>query len=325
MRARLSVGVVVACFALGVPVASGQTARDPAAAEVLFNSGKDLLKQGDWAGACAKFQASMDLDPAVATLLKIAKCREHEGKLAAAWYDYQRALGLNQETKDEGPERKRELEEFTRKAISAIEPRIPKLRVVVNGRPAGLRVTRDGRDLPLSTLGEALPVDPGPHEIVVEAPGHRSVRRKVALAEKQSSEVVVDLVAVAAPPPLPPAAQPIARGAEAKGRAQRVAGIVVGSAGIVTLGVAAAFGIDTLLKVGDSDPHCFAAGCNKTGVRLLTDAGSSQTTGFVLLAAGAVVAGAGAAIYFTAPKSAPRAPEVGASVSLGGVSLLGRW
>src|SRR5262245_30190103 len=82
--------IAAVLFALAiVPAATRSECRaeektDPFAAEALFNSAKELLQAGDWAGACAKFRKSMALDPAVSTRTKIAKCLEHEGKLAQA-------------------------------------------------------------------------------------------------------------------------------------------------------------------------------------------------------------------------------------------------
>src|SRR5688572_14952271 len=113
---RLSVALALALTTLcAAPPALAQTARDPAAAEALFNTAKELLKAGDWANACAKFRASMELDPAVGTQIKIAKCHEHDGKLATAWYAYQRARQLNREKVDQSEARRRELDEFMAK------------------------------------------------------------------------------------------------------------------------------------------------------------------------------------------------------------------
>src|SRR4051812_40177212 len=79
------------------PRQGAEPARDPVAAEALFQQARELLKQGAWGEACSKFETSMELDPSVSVLLKIARCREHEGKLAQAWYQLQRARALNLE------------------------------------------------------------------------------------------------------------------------------------------------------------------------------------------------------------------------------------
>src|SRR5687767_9143297 len=72
----------LACVAFaGVPVvasaapASAQT-HDAAAATQLFQEGRDLLKQGKHAAACAKLAESQRLDARVGTLLNLADCEE---------------------------------------------------------------------------------------------------------------------------------------------------------------------------------------------------------------------------------------------------------
>jgi hypothetical protein len=91
----VSVVIALVCVLLA-PRAWGQEARDPALAETLFNSAQACLAKGDWTCACEKFGASMAADPSVSTLYNIAKCQEHEGKLALAWASLQQALSLNQ-------------------------------------------------------------------------------------------------------------------------------------------------------------------------------------------------------------------------------------
>jgi hypothetical protein len=184
-------------------------ARDPALADSLFRTAVEALAKGDYATACPKFRASMELDPAVSTLLNLAKCDLHENKLARAWATYQRALVINRETT--GAQRRRELEEYTQKAIAALEPRVPKLRVVVTSPPAGLSLRRDGETLPGGVLGEEMPTDPGPHRIEASAPGFRTEARDVVLDEGRTLTLPITLVAEAAPPDVtPPPVAPVA-------------------------------------------------------------------------------------------------------------------
>ena len=59
--------------------------KDPAGAEKLYDDGVKLLTAGDWPAACAKFEQSFSLDAAPGTLLNLASCAEHDGKIALAW------------------------------------------------------------------------------------------------------------------------------------------------------------------------------------------------------------------------------------------------
>src|SRR5262245_41876693 len=106
----MSAKTIAALFVLSLaasPAWAQSGARDPAAAEALYKTGRDLVAKGDWDGGCPKFDASMALDPVASTLLNIAKCNEHYGRLAQAWADYKRAIVLNQET--QGAERRKTL------------------------------------------------------------------------------------------------------------------------------------------------------------------------------------------------------------------------
>ena len=332
-RAPAALLIAAAASAWGAP-AFAQTARDPAAAEALFNTAKELLKAGDWATGCAKLRASMELDPAVGTQLKIAKCHEHDGKLALAWYAYQRALQLNREKLDQTEARRRELDAFTAAQIAALEPRVPKLRVTVASPPPGLKLLRDGAEIPTAALGDALPIDAGDHEIVAEAPGFERERRMATATEGKVTEIAITLRADAAaatpapppvipPPPVAPAAiarapssarparvAPDRGGAAASaGSTQRTAGLVVGGAGIVSLAVAGVFGLQALGKVSDSDAYCGVNGagpndCTQDGVTLREEAGTRQTIGFVLLGVGAAAVTGGVVLYVTAPSAA---------------------
>lgn len=185
-------------------------ARDAAAAEVLFRDGLAARDKGDWATACLKLDASMSLDPSPSTLINIARCNEHEGKLATAWAQLQRALELNRETA--GAQRKKDLDDYARGFIAGIEPRLPRLTIVVRERPAGLRVTRGGVEIPLGALGTALPANPGTQEIEATAPGRAPARQTVTLVEGKAAtvELVVTTLRPEGPPPTPPT--PIAVG-----------------------------------------------------------------------------------------------------------------
>ncbi len=72
---------------------------------------------------------------------------------------------------------------------------MPKLRILIKNSPPGVTVARDGRELAAAALGEALPVDPGNHEIVASAGGYRVERRTVTVAEGTTAEIEISLLA----------------------------------------------------------------------------------------------------------------------------------
>jgi hypothetical protein len=286
--------------------------RDSAGAEELYQAALKFLKTGNWPVACEKFQKSMDLEPAASTQVKIAKCRDHEGLVATAWYDYQRALKLNQELK-QTEVRRQELDKFIRASLAELEPRVPKLRITVPNPPAGLEVQRDGVAVSLAVLNEALPVNPGEYELVVTAPGYekKSSRVKVEAGELVEADLALEkkpeeLRPPPAPPlePNPPApqirndAQP-AYSKRTYTSAQRWLGAGLGVAGIATLGVAGYFGLRTMSLIGDMNKNC-VEGCNDDGITFHDRAVRAQTAGFVLAGIGTAVVTTGFVLYATA-------------------------
>lgn len=165
-------------------------------------SGRKLVTDGNWAEGCEKFAASMELNPAASTLINIAKCHEHDGKLTQAIVDYRRAIQLNQDTL--GVERKKALADVAKEGIAALEPKIARVSLTVASRPEGLEITRDGIKLPLATLGETIPLDPGKHAFEATAPGFRKVTREIELSEGEQATVEITLEAEAKAAPAGP-------------------------------------------------------------------------------------------------------------------------
>ena len=73
--------IIAACILLGVAPAHAQTAD----AETLFREGKRLMKKGEIAEACKRFEASEKLDPVSGTELNLADCLEKNHQTASAW------------------------------------------------------------------------------------------------------------------------------------------------------------------------------------------------------------------------------------------------
>ncbi|WP_437974801.1 PEGA domain-containing protein [Sorangium sp. So ce295] len=254
--ARAFAGLASAvAVALGGAAAHAQgSARDPVAAEALFKAARALVDKGDDAAGCPKFEASLALNPSASTQINIARCREREGKLATAWHDYHRALVLNRETA--GEQRRRSLEEVANKGIAALEPRVPKLVIVVKGAPAGMEVLRDGTALPAAALGEPLPVDPGPHEIRASAPGHQAETRSITLAEGETTTVELTLRRAAAAAAAASAATPPAKANEARGGGTPTWAWISGAAGIALAGASVGFLIDDLSAISALRENC---------------------------------------------------------------------
>lgn len=290
-------------------------ARDPAAAEALFKSGVELLEKDDWAGACPKFEASARLDPSVGAQINVARCAEHDGKLARAWAELEKARVLNRETP--GAKRKREVDAFIDESLKRIEPRLPWITVRISERPEGLRIERDGVELPLPTLDAPVPIDPGRHVFTATAPGYETIEKPVDAAEGGKTEILLEMrrarTSPASPPPSPPVgptqppppAPPVAGpGVADSGVDLVVVGAVIASIGAATLVVAAVTGgiaMSDESRIGDLVD---SGACTRTGETLrcgsdLAEAEDAVSRGETLSVVSTVTLFAGAAIAAT--------------------------
>jgi hypothetical protein len=246
---------------------------DAAAGEVLFREGRRLMKVGDLAGACAKFEESQRLDPAPGTMANLADCEEKLGRLASAWQHWR-------STADRLPANDRRRVTALARA-AALEANLPRLMIeVAADQPEGLTIHRDGVPLGRASLGEALPLDPGRHQIVVSAPGRRPLSYDVALAAGEQRKLVVaagpsqpgagaTAIAAVVPPPLgqattlatpattvtaavPPAAS--------SARWRTIGTFALLGVGAAGLGAGTYFGVEALRARADARKACTGVG-----------------------------------------------------------------
>jgi tetratricopeptide (TPR) repeat protein len=154
---------------LGAPGAAwAQTdAQQKAAAEALFDEGKQLLSQGQFESACRRFEQSQEIDPGVGTLLYLGDCYERSGRLASAWAIYREASSAAAAA-GQG-ERTRIADERARR----LAPSLSKLVLLVpqENRVPGFELLLDNRVLSPALFGVPFPIDAGQHEISARAPG----------------------------------------------------------------------------------------------------------------------------------------------------------
>ncbi len=225
MNGALAQRVAALCVALAL---APRTARagDAAAAEALFREGRERLGAHDVAGACVKFEESERLEPSPGTLLNLAACHETLGQLATAWAEFVSSSDLAVTRGDAvqaGEARRR---------AAALEPRVPRLTIVMDDSVPGVVVRRDDVELSSASLGTPLPVDPGAHRVVARAAGFVTVTLDVTLSESEAREVhVPGLVRERTPPPRPSLTPRVAPLSSPDGRDARL-GWVIGGAGL---------------------------------------------------------------------------------------------
>lgn len=178
--------------------------RADAAAEALFREGRDLIKAGDVAGACDRFQRSNELEPKVGTLLNLGDCREQQGQLADAWSAFSDARSLAIVQSDN------RADEAGRRA-AALEPKLAWLtiRVSTAGRAPALAITNNGASIAAAVWDRAVPVDPGTHQITAGAPGYLPWTQSITLAVGARESVAVPALAIDPDAPVPETPQPV--------------------------------------------------------------------------------------------------------------------
>lgn len=301
-------------------LALAQPADAKAAAEQLFDQGRALMKEGKAAEACPKFEASLELDPALGTLLNLAHCYEETGRLASAWARY-RELG-NLAAREGQPKR----EQFARERATALEPRLPRLVIQVPqaARVAGLTVTRDGVTVDRALLGTAVYVDPGEHEVVATAPGYQRFSTSVTVAEAEQGSVDIPVLenAPVADTSAPGTTEGPGDGAGAApgkgmvvqgagrsdaGRTRRIAGLAAGGVGLAALAGGLGLGLSAISTWNGAfdDGLCDrdTLMCNPDGQDRTATARSRATLSNVFVGVGVGLAAAGVVLYLTAPKS----------------------
>jgi tetratricopeptide (TPR) repeat protein len=283
---------------------------------------RKFLAAGKYAEACKGFAESQRLDPGVGTLLNLGRCYEKLGRTASAWSTYREAAAAARAANQGAREKNARL------AADALEPKLPKLTIVVASAEANprLEVRRDGAVIPASMWGMSVAIDPGDHLFEASAPGYKPWRSR--LAAEAGKAVTVSVPALEPDGNAARAAAPLAKSipegsaSAAKPRehepppptrsglgGQRVAALVVGGAGLIGTAVGGYFAVraQATYKAADCDQFnaCSPQGLADRNLAFVRarNATYATTGGLVALAAGVV-------LWITAP-SAPSTDAAG--------------
>jgi serine/threonine-protein kinase len=319
-------------------------AGDTATAQALFDEGKRLMSQHDYAAACSKFEESQRQDPGLGTLFHLADCEERLGETASAWAAFKEVAA-----------EARAHAEASRAIVAsdraqALEEKLARLTIeagAVQGTP-GLEILRDGKPLGAAELSAGLPVDPGSHLVEARAPGKGTWSTTVDVRDGARVVVTIPLLAdtpapgpvpaVVPPLPLPTPAQPSPPASPSTsmttttsadvpssppGRAQRATGLIVGAVGLAGLGVGTYFGVVSLDRHREAESHCTGNTCDATGVSQRDDARQAGNASTVAFAAGGALLLGGVITYALAPRASDYRSMV--AVGPGSFMITGRW
>lgn len=318
-----------------------------AMADTLFDEARKLMSAGKYAEACPKLEEAQRLNPGVGTLYNLSDCYENTGRTASAWTGFREVAAAS------AASRQAEREKAARARVTALDPKLTRLRIVVQAAP-GTEVTRNGVVVGAPSWGVGLPVDPGKYTVRATAPGKEPWQTTVTV-EGEGALINVEVPALGdssapsaapagptpsqaapaattttAPPPItspaPDTAQPSPRGW------QTPLGVVALGLGVAGLGVGTALGF--VAKSTAEDAECNEQDeCTQAGLETRSDARSTGNIGTGVFIAGAALAAGGIILIITAPssddagKSAARPPAraVRVGVAPSGLVLRGTW
>jgi hypothetical protein len=282
MRSHLGLALAVSLVSLP----AWADVRDPAAAEALFTEGRAAMKRGDYADAYAKLEESEALDPtAVGTLLNLAECEEHLGKVASAWQHLRHAKDLLPAADDRVP--------YATEHIAALEKQLPKLVLrPAPTAPASMHVRRGDTEVGRGSFGVPIPVNPGTYEVTASAEGFLSRRFSVEVRLGATTEVVVDVAApeVGAPAAVTP------------WRTVGFASLGVGLGGLVLGTVTGSLAIarnDTVKSMCPPPTHDCSSEAGVTAGQQGQTFATISTASFI---AGGVLVAAGVTLWLTHPR-----------------------
>lgn len=277
-----------------------------AGAETLFQQGVALMNDQRTTEACAKFEGSQSLDPALGTLLRLGDCYDRIGKTASAWTTFQDAVSLARNRRE--PDR----QQIAHERVTDLEQRLSWVRIQLAAselsRDASLRI--DAAAVSLALLESPIPFDPGVHQIELSAPGRRtwSSHFEVARGPAQQSVTLPELelmpsptvLAAAAPRPVDRAPPP-----EPPGASWRPWGIAVGVLGGIGLAVGGVLSYRALRIDRDSSAECNAQDlCTKAGVELRESAIAYANGATLSMIAGGVLLAGGIGLIVWSPSAA---------------------
>ena len=286
----------------------------------LFEEGRALAADKKYVEACAKFEKSLELDPAPGTKLNFGDCHEHLGHLAQAYR-------LFMEVAEADNTANADRAKYAKGRADALVPKLGTLVVKIADPSAVSSITIGGRVVPTASEIEEK-VDPG--DVTVEAKLQSGPPFKQTAAAKAGATITIDVTSspvIAPPGGGGPSTEP-ADGAERR-HTRLIYAFTAGGfgvAGMVTGGVVGLLArskyreqFDNMNCSNESPPRC-----NPTGFEAQTSAVTMGNVATVFFVGGAVLVATGAVLYLTAPKAdgdlvvTPTASPTGAGLTVVG-------
>jgi len=299
--------IAATCCLAGIITFSGAAAaEDVAAAKALFTQGLNDMMAKNYDKGCPALRESYRLDPRPGTLFTLAECEAKRGKIATAVAHYSNYLTIfaglpkGQQIKQRGRDK------IALEQKNELTPQVPELKLVLpKTAPEDTDVKRDGELLEKPALGVSLPIDPGEHVIITQAPDGPETKRTITIAKGEKKVVELE---VAPPSPTskatsgqPSSSSPSKVATGTSGR--RLGAYIAGGVGLAGLAVGGVMGSLALVNKNGASSCSFGdkISCSPEDADKIRQArtfGWVSTVGFGVGIAGL---GTAAVLFFTDP------------------------
>lgn len=302
--------MLVAMAAFSLP--SSRAFADVAAAEALFQQGRELLDQGRIDAACEKFESSQANEASSGTLLNLADCRLKQGRTATAWAQFVAAarLAMVQNRPEHAAEAERRSAELA--------PSLSTLTLRVEEPADGLEITLNGRAVNPGSYGTRVPMDPGEIAVEARAPQRKPLSTSVTL-HPNAHHLVVDIPkleqrSVALLPEAPPAAS---AGPRENDAALDPLPFIVGGLGVAALGAGGIFGVMALSSNDEAMELCGGRtrNCPEAALTKERERDREALLSTVFVSVGVISAGVAAVLLFSS-SNAPDSENSGRFLEL---------
>lgn len=183
-RSVLAAALAVAVALLGPSIASAQGAGDMRDARRLFEEGLAAARESRWEDARSAFERSLEIVERPSILLNLAGAQAQTGQLVDAAASYRRFLEIA---------RGRDARHRTdaEAALRALEARIPRVTLQVDGLAPGDELRIDDQPIGADALAAPLPLDPGAHVATVTRDDAEAARTRFELREGEQRAVAL--------------------------------------------------------------------------------------------------------------------------------------
>jgi hypothetical protein len=311
--------------AAGVDDASRGTARK------LGYSGVEAYQAGDYRTANEKLEKAYAVLQVPSLGLWSARALLKLGKLVEASERYTQVAQLGASGGNNEAVQKRALADAASE-LALLTPKIPSVVVRIEGATLNeVSVQIDGVPIAPELLGEARPVNPGPHKIEGQrGTEHAVVELVLAESEQKSASLRFASSVVATRPAAAEtqaAAVPASDSSSAGLGKQRTFALIAGGVGVVGIGVGSVFGLKSKSEHDEAEKYCNGSECTDArGVSAGTDAHSAGNVSTVAMIIGGVGLAGAAVLWFTAPHpSQQQSARLGVGVGAGTLRVQGQF